>query len=68
MEARELFEIIKTAIENERDAYNFYMTAAAGATDPETKRLFEKLADMELGHEKKLEERYRVLKARLSPE
>lgn len=68
MDVKDLFAIFKTAIDNERDAYDFYRTAAAGASDPETRELFEELADTELGHERKLEKRYRELKGKYSGE
>ena len=57
-----LFEVFKSAIINEHNAYEFYLKAAAGASNIEAKKLFENFAATELGHRTKLEELYKTLK------
>jgi rubrerythrin len=57
-----LFDIFKTAIYSEHEAYEFYRKVAAEATNLEAKSLFEKLAAIEKGHQAALEELYKTLK------
>jgi len=57
-----LFEIFKTAIINEHNAYEFYLKAAKDAANIEAKNLFENFAATELSHRTKLEELYKTLK------
>jgi rubrerythrin len=57
-----LFEVFKTAILNEHDAYEFYLKAAGGTDNPEAKKLFEQFAASELKHEHGLEELYKSMK------
>ncbi len=61
MERRTLFNIFKMAIEDERKAYNFYLTAAANTYDPAVKEIFEDLAQTEFSHEARLREKYKQL-------
>ena len=57
-----LFEIFKTAIINEHNAYEFYLKAARDTANVEAKKLFEQFASTELKHEHDLEEIYKSLK------
>jgi rubrerythrin len=66
MELDALFDIFKIAIDNEREAHEFYKKAAAGTFDPDAKKLFEDLASVELRHENLLQEKYRDMKERFS--
>lgn len=67
MEEDTLFDIFKIAIDNERQAHEFYKNAATSTLDPDAKKLFEDLAVVELQHEKLLQEKYREMKERFSP-
>ncbi len=53
-------EILQYAIDEEKDAYDFYMKASEQITDPDLKRFLVDLARFELGHheilKRKLEE------------
>jgi rubrerythrin len=51
-------EAIALAIKNEEDAINMYRILAEGSSDPEQKRLFLNLSNMEKGHKIQLEELY----------
>ncbi len=62
MDNETLFEVFKTAIINEHNAYEFYLKAAKGASNIEAKKLFENFAATELGHRTQLEELYKNLK------
>ncbi len=48
-------EILKMAVENEVEAYEFYRDAAAKMKDPAMKKTFLELADEESGHKTLLE-------------
>ncbi len=48
-------EILKMAVDNEVEAYEFYRDAAAKMKDPAMKKTFEELADEESGHKVLLE-------------
>ena len=48
-------EILKTAIQNEVEAFEFYRDAAMKMKDPAMKRSFQELADEEAGHKELLE-------------
>jgi rubrerythrin len=48
-------EILKMAVENEVEAYEFYKDAAAKMKDPAMKKTFQELADEESGHKLLLE-------------
>jgi len=48
-------EILKMAVANEVEAYEFYRDAAAKMKDPAMKKTFEELADEESGHKVLLE-------------
>ncbi len=62
MELENLFNIFKIAIDKEHEAYEFYSKAAATTSNPDAKKLFEEFADVELGHEKRLKEKYADLR------
>jgi len=57
-----LFEVFKTAMVNEHNAYEFYLKAAKDAVNVEAKNIFEKFAATELGHRTELEKLYKTLK------
>ena len=48
-------EILKMAVGNEVEAYEFYRDAAAKMKDPAMKKIFQELADEESGHKVLLE-------------
>ncbi len=48
-------KILKMAVDNEVEAYEFYRDAAAKMKDPAMKKTFEELADEESGHKVLLE-------------
>lgn len=62
MDREKLFEIFKVAIENENEAYEFYLKAAESTSDPESKKLFEEFATIEFTHVNRLKERYAELR------
>jgi rubrerythrin len=62
MDNETLFEIFKTAIVNEHNAYEFYLKAARDTSNTEAKKLFEQFASAELKHEHGLEDLYKSLK------
>lgn len=62
MDKETLFEVFKTAIINEHNAYEFYLKAARDTDNEEAKKLFEHFASMELKHEHDLEELYKSLR------
>ena len=68
MDIEILFDIFKVAIDKERAAYDFYLEAAAGASDSDIKKLFGELAVIELEHQKKLEKKYKELRENLNTE
>ena len=51
-------EILEYAMNEERDAYDYYLTAAERIADPEMKKFLLHLAEMEIDH-------YKVLKRKL---
>jgi rubrerythrin len=57
-----LFEVFKTAIMNEHNAYEFYLKAARDTNNMDAKKLFEQFASAERKHERDLEELYKSLK------
>ncbi|MBO8159249.1 ferritin family protein [Thermosyntropha sp.] len=59
MKVRKALEI---AIENETRSYEWYINQALEADDPETRLLFEQIAEEERLHLKKLNDRLKVLK------
>ncbi|MFN3467659.1 MAG: ferritin family protein [Candidatus Brocadiales bacterium] len=54
-------DIVKIIYEAEERAYQFYKDASDKAEDPEEKKTFLKLAQMEKGHEEHFREEYRTL-------
>jgi rubrerythrin len=62
MDSETLFEVFKTAIMNEHNAYEFYLKAARNTDNVEAKKLFEQFASAELKHEHDLEDLYKSLK------
>jgi rubrerythrin len=62
MDNETLFQVFKTAIMNEHNAYEFYLKAARDTDNTEAKKLFEEFASAELKHERDLEELYKSLK------
>ncbi len=49
-------DAIALAMKNEEDAMNTYKAIADAASDPDQKKMFENLANMETGHKARLEE------------
>lgn len=62
MDNETLYEVFRTAILNEHEAYEFYLNAANSTANVEAKELFRKFAAVELKHEQDLEELYKQLK------
>jgi rubrerythrin len=62
MDNQTLFEIFKTAIMNEHNAYEFYLKAARDTDNANAKKLFNQFASAELKHEHELEDLYKSLK------
>lgn len=62
MDNETLFEVFKTAIVSEHNAYEFYLKAAKETAQVEAKKLFEQFATVELKHEHDLEELYKTLR------
>lgn len=60
---REELGILRIALLNEHEGYQFYKLAAEQASDQEAKQVFETLAEHELTHQKWLTEIYRDLSA-----
>ena len=58
-----LIEVILRSIPKEREAQNLYRQTAAQAPNEMTRLLFERLADQEAVHEKKLRAVLELLKA-----
>lgn len=58
----DLKKALEMAIENERRSQDWYVSLAMEAEDPQTRLLFEQIAEEEKGHIKKLSERLKVLK------
>lgn len=59
---KELFEIFKMAIEDERKAQAMYKNAIALCDDKQTKELLERFYKEEVFHEQKIIERYNKLR------
>jgi rubrerythrin len=59
---RSPLDAIKTAMEAEKDAYNFYSRAAQKTQNPKGKDMFSQLADFEMNHFRHLKQLYDSLK------
>ena len=62
LDKENLFAVFKIAIDKEREAYEFYLNAAAKTSHPDVKKLFNEFAKVERLHEQKLEEKYREIR------
>ena len=62
---KELLAILEQAIEEERHSAGRYRRGAELSSDPESKKMFEKLVRDEEMHERVLKERYYEIKKRL---
>ncbi len=49
-----MIEILTEAIQKEHDSYDYYHSAATFAVKPSAKKMFLKLAEMEMGHANEL--------------
>lgn len=58
----DLKKVLEMAIENEKRSHGWYITQALEAEDPESRLLFEQIAEEEKIHIQKLTERLKVLK------
>jgi rubrerythrin len=56
MQKVEYEKILRFAVQNELDSYEFYLAASQKAKDKSVKKMFEELAEDELNHKKTLEE------------
>jgi rubrerythrin len=61
MENEEIVEVIKRAIQTEWDGNRFYNRAAEATQDPRGKKMFEQLANDEIGHVEMIENLYHDL-------
>lgn len=62
---KEILSILEEALKRERAAYNLYSRGASLAEKTEIQKVFQQLAQEELGHEKLLTEIYHEYKKRL---
>lgn len=62
---RELLAILEQAIEEERSSAGRYRRGAELSSDPDAKKMFERLVQDEEAHERVLKERYYEIKKRL---
>jgi rubrerythrin len=51
-------EILHFALKTEADAYKLYSEASAATPDPQLKKMLQVLADIELGHKRRIEDLY----------
>ncbi len=56
-----LKDVVKLICEAEGRAYNFYKTAGEKTEDPDSRKVFEKLAQMEKSHEEFFQDEYNTL-------
>lgn len=60
-----MIEILKEAIQKEHDSYDYYHMAAIAAVKPSAKKMFLRLAEMELGHTRELKRHLSDLEAQM---
>lgn len=61
MNKEELFLKLKTAIDNEYDAYRMYTEIAEKSGDPELTVIFRRIAAEEYSHWQTIQNRYKIL-------
>ncbi len=61
-----MIEILKTAIEREKDSFDYYYSASLKACEPSIQKFLLELAEMEKEHRRLLEERLKQLEAEVS--
>jgi rubrerythrin len=58
-----IIEILKTAIERERDSFDYYYSASLKACEPSVQKFLLELAEMEKEHRRLLEEKLMEIEA-----
>lgn len=58
-----IIEILKTAIEREKDSFDYYYSASLKACEPSIQKFLLELAEMEREHRKLLEKKLMEIKA-----
>ncbi len=61
-----IIEILKVAIEREKDSYDHYYSAAMKACEPGVQKFLLELAEMEKEHRRSLEEKLKEIEAEVS--
>lgn len=61
-----MIEILRVAIEREKDSFDYYYSASLKACDPSIQKFLLELAEMEKEHRRLLEERLQQLEAEIS--
>lgn len=61
-----MVEILRVAIEREKDSFDYYYSASLKACDPSIQKFLLDLAEMEKEHRRLLEERLQQLEAEIS--
>ncbi|CUS77993.1 Rubrerythrin [Candidatus Kryptonium thompsonii] len=61
-----MIEILRVAIEREKDSFDYYYSASLKACDPSIQKFLLELAEMEKEHRRLLEEKLQQLEAEIS--
>jgi len=61
-----IIEILKVAIEREKDSFDYYYSASLKACEPAVQKFLMELAQMEKEHRRLLEEKLREIEAEVS--
>lgn len=61
-----MIEILRVAIEREKDSFDYYYSASLKACEPSVQKFLLELAEMEKEHKRLLEEKLRELEAEIS--
>ncbi len=61
-----ILEILKTAIEREKDSFDYYYSASLKACEPQVQKFLLELAEMEKEHRRLLEEKLKEIEAQIS--
>ncbi|CUS78961.1 Rubrerythrin [Candidatus Kryptobacter tengchongensis] len=61
-----MIEILKVAIEREKDSFDYYYSASLKACEPSIQKFLLELAEMEKEHRRLLEEKLKELEAEVS--
>jgi rubrerythrin len=61
-----IIEILRTAIEREKDSFDYYYSASLKACEPRVQKFLLELAEMEKEHRRLLEEKLKEIEAQIS--